>query len=79
MRILPILIFFWHSPVFALKPGRKLLTLPDALNIASAVTMIQSRKPIIQRSSAESRSGSQKERPADFLLAARPVYGTLKV
>jgi outer membrane protein TolC len=68
------IILFWHLPVFA-QNADKLLTLPDALKIASANYLIQS-KIDYARSSAESVQAAKKDALPDFIFAAQNAYGT---
>jgi outer membrane protein TolC len=69
------IILFCQLPVAAQNPD-KLLTLTDALQIASANYLIQS-KVNYTRSSAEFVQAAKKDALPDFILAAQTAYGTL--
>jgi outer membrane protein TolC len=69
------IILFCYLPVAA-QTIDKLLTLPDALKIASANYLIQS-KINYTRSSAEAVQAAKKDALPDFILAAQDAYGTL--
>ncbi|HMH33319.1 MAG TPA: TolC family protein [Puia sp.] len=76
LRIWPIWIMLCcHFPAAA-QTTDKLLTLPEAIEIASANYLIQSKKNYA-RSSAESVAAAKKDALPDFLLAAQSAYGTL--
>jgi outer membrane protein TolC len=76
LRIWPIwIILFCQLPAAAQNPD-KLLTLTDALQIASTSFLIQS-KANYTRSSAESVQAAKKVALPDFVLAAQSGYGTL--
>jgi outer membrane protein TolC len=74
-NILTWIVLFWHFFVSAQNPD-KLLSMSDALQIASANYMIQS-KTNYTRSSAESVQAAKKVALPDFVLAAQTAYGTL--
>ncbi len=69
------IILFCQLPVAAQNPD-KLLSMTDALQIASANYMIQS-KTNYTRSSAEAVQAAKKVALPDFILAAQTAYGTL--
>jgi outer membrane protein TolC len=69
------IILFCQLPVAAQNPD-KLLTMTDALQIASANYQIQS-KVNYTRSSAEAVQAAKKVALPDFILAAQTAYGTL--
>jgi outer membrane protein TolC len=69
------IILFCQLPVAAQNPD-KLLTMTDALQIASANYLIQS-KVNYTRSSAEAIQAAKKVALPDFILAAQTAYGTL--
>jgi outer membrane protein TolC len=70
-----VIILFCQLPVAAQSPD-KLLSMTDALEIASANYLIQS-KTNYTRSSAESIEAAKKVALPDFVLAAQTAYGTL--
>jgi outer membrane protein TolC len=74
-NILTWTVLFWHFFVSAQNPDR-ILSMNDALQIASANYMIQS-KANYTRSSAESVQAAKKVALPDFVLAAQTAYGTL--
>ena len=69
------IILLCQLPVAAQNPD-KILSMTDALQIASASYMIQS-KTDYTRSSAESVQAAKKVALPDFILAAQTGYGTL--
>jgi outer membrane protein TolC len=69
------IILFCHMPVVAQNQD-KILSMTDALQIASANYMIQS-KINYTRSSAEAIQAAKKIALPDFVLAAQTAYGTL--
>jgi outer membrane protein TolC len=69
------IILFCYLPVAA-QTTDKLLTLPDALKIASANYLIKS-KINYTKSSSESIQAAKKDALPDFILAAQDAYGTL--
>jgi outer membrane protein TolC len=69
------IMLFCQLPVAAQNPD-KLLSLTDALEIASANYLIKS-KANYTRSSAESIEAAKKVALPDFILAAQTAYGTL--
>jgi hypothetical protein len=69
------IILFCQFPVAAQNP-EIILSMTDALQIASANYMIQS-KTNYTRSSAESVQAAKKVALPDFILAAQTAYGTL--
>jgi outer membrane protein TolC len=69
------IILFCQVPVAAQNPD-KLLSMTDALQIASANYQIQS-KMNYTRSSAEAVQAARKVALPDFILAAQTAYGTL--
>src|SRR5271154_5675805 len=69
------IILFCQIPVAAQNPD-KLLSMTDALQIASASYMIQS-KDNYTRSSAEAIEAAKKDALPDFILAGQTAYGTL--
>jgi outer membrane protein TolC len=69
------IILFCQVPVAAQNPD-KLLSMTDALQIASANYLIQS-KVNYTRSSAEAVQAAKKTALPDFILAAQSGYGTL--
>ena len=74
--IWPIWItLFCQLPVAAQNPD-KFLTMTDALQIASANYLIQS-KVNYTRSSAEAVQAAKKVALPDFIFAAQTAYGTL--
>jgi outer membrane protein TolC len=74
-NILTWIVLFWHFFVAAQNPD-KLLSMTDALQIASANYLIQS-KVNYTRSSAEAVQAAKKVALPDFILAAQTAYGTL--
>ena len=69
------IILFLQLPVAAQHPD-KVLTLADAVNMASANYLIQSKINYV-KSSAESVKAAKKDALPDFVLAAQNAYGTL--
>src|ERR1700722_4667767 len=69
------IILFFRVPVAAQNPDN-LLSLTDALQIASVNYLIQS-KVNYTRSSAEAVQAAKKNALPDFILAGQTAYGTL--
>jgi outer membrane protein TolC len=69
------IILLLHVSVAAQQPDR-ILTLADAINMASANSLVQSKINYV-RSSAESVRAAKKDALPDFMLSAQNAYGTL--